>query len=271
MQPFIEHQKKELVAGGAGAAILILLFFIVCYTARPVLTDPPTSTKDPKVTLSGKAAPRMGVILFDGKGNSLFTVNANDKGEFTFPDVPVGEGSTVFVLRAANAGFRFSFPTKVTVVKDTSAPRLEVNAFDGATVTGSNTVISGKAEPGSSVMVNGVKTAVGADGAWSATVALKSGANTVTVTSTDAAGNTTTATQTIQYTPTAADSPTGTATVSTSTTTYTPGSLPPPSATSTSSVAPSGGTATTTAPTAEAPSPAPAPAPSPTGTSPAPV
>ena len=220
--------------------------------------------------LSGKAAPRLGIVLFDGKGNALLAVNTNDKGEFTLPDIPVGEGTTTFILRAANASFRFSFPTRVTIVKDTSAPRLDVNALDGATVTGSNTVISGKAEPGSTVTVNGVKTAVGADGTWSATVALKPGANPVTVTATDAAGNTTTQTQTILYTPTAADSPTGTATVTTSTTSYSPGSEPPAVSTSTAPSVPTS-TATSTSPSSGPSAAAPtAPAPAPTGTTPPP-
>lgn len=265
MHPYIERHKKELAAGGAGAAIVILLFLIACYTQRPVLTNPPTSTKESKVTLSGNAAPHVGVVLFDGKGNALLVVNANDKGEFTFSDVAIGEGATTFVLRAADSSFRFSFPTRLTVTRDTTAPQLEVNSLQGATVTGSNTVLTGKAEPNSTITVNGVQTAVGADGTWSATVALKPGANQVTIAATDAAGNTTTETQTIQYAPAAADSPTGTATVTTSTTAYSPGSEPPSSVTSTAPSAPAVSPSTSTAPASGSAAPA-APSPSPTGT-----
>ena len=223
--------KKELTGAGIGASVIILLALVCFYLPAPKLIDPPTSTKEATITLRGTAAPKVGIIAFDKSGNAIIVVNSDEKGEFTLASLPVGEGETTFRLRAAVSGWRFSLPRTVVIKKDSSAPALEVQSLQGAVVTGSSTVVTGKAEPGSTVTVNGVNTTVSADGTWSATVALQSGKNTVTVTATDSAGNATTQTQTITYTPTAADAPTGTATVTASTTSLSPGSLPPSVAT----------------------------------------
>ena len=267
MVVYIEHMtikewgvlhKKELISGGAGALGIVILAALCFYLPAPKLTDAPGSTKESVVTLHGKAAARVGIAVFDRAGNAIIVVNSDDKGAFTLTNIPVGEGTTELSLRAVASAWRVSFPTRVVIQKDTSAPLLDVTNLNDAIVTGSNTVLSGKAEPSSIVMVNGVKTTVSADGTWTATVALNPGTNTVAVTATDAAGNTTTQTQTIQYTPTAADSQTGTATVATSTTTLSPGSQPgTPSGTATST--PPTTTPTSAPTTATSPTPAPQP------------
>lgn len=229
----IVKYQRELLALGAGILVVILFCLIFCYLPRPKLTNPPTSTKEAVVHLQGTAAKHVGIAIFDKAGNALVIVNTNDKGEFSLDGVPVGEGSNVYTLRALNGKWRASWPLKITIVKDTVAPALSMNELNGATVTGSGAVVSGKAEPGSSVMVNGVKTTVAADGTWTATVALAPGKNTVTVASTDPAGNTTTQSQTITYSPTASGSQTGTATVTASSTQTSAGSAPAPTATTT--------------------------------------
>lgn len=249
----------------------ILLFLACFYVPRPKLTDTPTSTKDSTVTLKGKVKPHLGIAVFDKAGNPLVLVGTNDAGEFSVSGIPIGEGENVFRLRAVSDGWRASFPVTVKIQKDTTAPVLDVTRLEGATVTGSNTVVNGKAEPGSTVTVNGVKTTVNPDGTWNATVALKPGDNQLVVAATDPAGNTTTDTQTIKYTLTAADSQTGTATVASSTTAFSAGSLPP-STTSTAQVASvptsTSGTASTSPTTAQSPT-AQSPTASPTTVKPA--
>lgn len=253
---WIKSHRNELgIASGAFLAA-VLLFVLIFYTPKPKLIDPPASTKEATVTLKGKAATHRGIVAYNQAGDALVVVNTDDKGEFTLNGLPIGEGKNVITLRSVASRYRISFPLTVTIQKDTAAPALSVNTLQGATVTGSNTVISGKAEPGSTVTVNGVKTTVGADGTWTATVALASGKNTVTVSATDPAGNTTTNTQTIQYAPSAADSQTGTATV-TGATSSTTATASPTTAPSSSSIP------TPTPTTAPTPSPTPAPAPQP--------
>ena len=231
--------KQIAIWAGLGALVALLVclvvYFLVFYLPKPTLDQTPGSTKESKITLKGTTRPKATVVAFDAAGNALLAVNADEQGKFAFADLPVGEGRTDIRLRAVNAWRKSSAPLLVTIDKDTTAPALSVNSPQGAQVTGSNTVISGKAEPGSTVTINGVKTTVASDGAWTATVALQTGQNTLAITATDAAGNVTTQTQTVAYTPTAQGSQTGTATVTTSTVSVSPGSLPATSATSTAS------------------------------------
>lgn len=266
LKAWCDKYRTEIAVGVAVFILAVIVDLACFYTPRPKLINPPSSTRDTKVTLSGTAAPHRGVIVFDKMMNALVVVNSNEKGEFTIVDMPIGEGANTFTLRSVASRWRVSFPLTVVIQKDTLAPVLSMDSLMGATVTGSNAVVTGKAEPGSTVTVNGVKTTVNADGSWSTTVALKPGANTVTVASTDSAGNVTTKTETIQYTPSAPESQTGTATVTTSTTMTSPGSVPA----STTSTSPTATTPGTTSPTATAPSgtpasstPTPPPAPQP--------
>lgn len=241
VKEWLKNHHKELLLAGSGLAMGILIIALFFYTRRPALVNSPTSTKDSKITITGKVAPNTGIAVFDKTGNSLVLVQSNDKGEFTLANVPIGEGKNELRLRAITSKWRVSFSRIIYIQKDTMAPTLSINNLAEATVTGSNTVISGKAEPGSVVTVNGVKTTTNSDGTWSATVALQAGKNTVTVAATDSAGNTTTNTETIQYTPAASGSQTGLATITTSTISTSAGSLPA-TTTPANSVSPADGT-----------------------------
>lgn len=251
---WILKYRRELISGAAGFGLMLVIWLIFFYLPKPKLTNPPQSTRESAVTLAGTATPHVAVIAYDASGTAMMFVNTDDKGAFTLEGLPVGEGETLFAIRAVDGGLRASFPRKFRVTKDTTAPALQINPFDQAVVTGSNTTISGTAEPGSVVTVNGVKTEVAADGTWSTTLALQSGKNTVTVSATDPAGNTSTYTQTIQYTPTEASSPTGTISISSTTSSVSPGSLPAPTST-TPTTAPTTTSTGTTSPTAPATSP----------------
>lgn len=223
----LKKYRRYLIPAGflvAGALIGLAL----TYLPAPVITEAPKATKDAAVTIAGKTGAKIGVVLMNQDRHILLAANADERGEFRFTGVPVGEGQTVLKLRAVNGGWRASRPVTLTIGRDTTAPSLSVNDATGGTVTGANYLVSGKAEPGSTVTVNGVQATVGSDGSWSATVALQPGKNTLTVTATDPAGNQTTTAQTVTYTPSAAGSAAGTATTAAETTTYSAGSQPPP-------------------------------------------
>lgn len=226
IQEWLRAHKNELLMSAGGILLGILIIALFFYTPRPTLINAPNSTKDATVSLSGKVSPNTGVAVFDKSGNSLVLIQSNEKGEFTLANVPIGEGRNELRLRAITSKWRVSFSKIIYVDRDTIAPALNVNDMSKATVTGSNTVLSGKAEPGSVVSVNGVKTTTNSDGTWTATVALQPGTNKVTIAATDQAGNTTTNTETIQYAPAASGSQTGTATITTSTVATSAGSLP---------------------------------------------
>ncbi len=226
-QDFWQKNQKYILSALGGILATLVIIFSCFYTTKPELIDPPKSTKEATITLKGRAQPKTGITVFDSKDNSIVMIQTNDQGEFTVTGLPINEGDNIFYVRAVKSKYRVSLPLKVIVSKDATAPSLEVDSFASSTVTGSNTTISGKAEPGSTVTVNGVKTNVNSDGTWSATIALTPGKNTVTVAATDSAGNTTTNTQTLTYTPSTPDSQSGTVKTATSTTSYSEGSNPP--------------------------------------------
>jgi len=249
--PQDKQRKQKAIWSAIGGAVILAaclaVFFSVYYLPKPVLDKYPASTKESKITLEGKTRPKASVVAYDGAGNALLAVNADAEGKFVLRDLPIGEGDNTYRLRAMDSWRKASSALTVKISKDTTSPELGVNALDNAQVTGSNTVVSGKAEPGTTVTVNGVKTDVKPDGTWSATVTLQPGQNTVTVAATDQAGNVTTQTQTVAYTPSAQGSQTGTATVTTSTTSVSPGSLAPASPAAPSAAA------TSSAPAAQSP------------------
>jgi len=216
-----------IIVGAATFIVGVLAVSAVVVSGKPTITDPPNSTKESFVTLNGKAAPQAGIAVFDQQGRSIFITQTNDQGEFTLANLPVNEGENKYYIRTVKKNWRASLATIVIVKKDTTAPALEIGKFENSSVAGSNTAISGKAEPGSTVTVNGVQASVNSDGTWSATVSLQPGANKVTVAATDPAGNVTTNIQTITYTPSAVGSQTGTVNTTTSTVNYSAGSLPP--------------------------------------------
>jgi hypothetical protein len=224
----IWQKYKKFIIVGTAAFLVGILAVVVCVCAcKPKITNPPESTKEAFVTLTGKAAPRAGITVFNKQGYALVLAQTNEEGDFTLSNLPVNEGENVYYIRTVKKNWRASLATIIKIRKDTTAPSLEIGKFENLSVAGSNTTITGKAEPGSTVTVNGVQATVGEDGSWSAVVSLKPGTNEVTVTATDSAGNTTTNTETIQYTPSAPDSQTGTVDTATSTVTYSAGSLPP--------------------------------------------
>lgn len=85
-------------------------------------------------------------------------------------------------------------------VPDTDPPAVSLSGpTDGSTTDTPTVTVSGTAEPGSTVVVNGVEVHVSQSGGFSVAVALLPGANTIDVTATDAAGNTATSTVTVTY------------------------------------------------------------------------
>jgi hypothetical protein len=86
------------------------------------------------------------------------------------------------------------------------APEVAINtpAADGSTVDAADLAVSGTASDDTTgLTVDGTATTV-SGGAWSRTLTLTPGANTITVVARDAAGNTTTATREVTYAPPAA-------------------------------------------------------------------
>lgn len=92
--------------------------------------------------------------------------------------------------------------TSSTVAADTTPPPIFVTAgLDGSSVSVPTAVLTGTTEPGAMLTVGGANVAVDPTGAWTAPVTLTTGPNTFAVVAADAAGNTSTKTVVITYTP----------------------------------------------------------------------
>lgn len=177
------------------------------------------TTNDTTPTLSGTAEPGSTVNVTDGT-TPLGTATVGSDGTWSFtPDNPLSEGthnlSTTVTDPAGNTG---PASTAVIVIVDTTAPAaasdLQLGTDQSGTtvpVTGGVTndvtpVLSGRAEPGSTVTVSDGGTPlgtaiVGNDGNWSFTSpTLGDGPHSLTTTVTDTAGNTGSASPAVNFT-----------------------------------------------------------------------
>lgn len=112
--------------------------------------------------------------------------------------------------------------TSATVPPDITPPPIFVaSGLDGSSVTATPATISGTTEPGAILTIDGKPVNVDPTGAWSTTVTVTLGANTIAVVAADAAGNTSTKTIVISYVPEASTTtvPATSSTVATTSTT----------------------------------------------------
>lgn len=149
-------------------------------------------TNNPSVTVRGTTDPGATVTI-DGTPEPVSSTGAFS-GTFSLP-----EGAHTFSVIATNAAGTTTTAT-VTIAVDTTAPALTVTApANDATVIVPTVLVTGTTEPGASVNVNGYAVTVNATGAFAIELPLKAGANSITVTATDAAGNTATTTLAVAY------------------------------------------------------------------------
>jgi hypothetical protein len=157
------------------------------------------------LTLTGTAAANSTVNVFDGT-NLLGTAPANGSGAWSFVTGTLSDATHNFTATATDvAGNTSAVSAALSVTVDTVAPNAPVIATD-AIVNTNEVMLTGTAEANSTVNVFegttklGTATADGS-GAWSFTTGqLSSGDHAFTATATDAAGNTSLASQPIDPT-----------------------------------------------------------------------
>ncbi|MBK0098620.1 Ig-like domain repeat protein [Erwinia sp. S63] len=178
------------------------------------------STNDNTPTLNGTAEPGSTVTVSDG-GTVLGTTTTGSDGTWSYtPGTPLSDGSHSLTTTVTDpAGNTGPSSTPVIVTVDTTAPAAATGVqlsndssgtavpITNGTTNDTTPVLSGRAEPGSTVNVsdNGTvigSTTVGNDGNWSFTPTspLGDGSHSLTTTVTDPAGNTGAATTPITVT-----------------------------------------------------------------------
>ncbi|WP_058959341.1 Ig-like domain-containing protein, partial [Type-E symbiont of Plautia stali] len=164
------------------------------------------STNDTTPQLNGSAEPGSTVTVTDGT-TVLGTTIVGDDGTWTYTTPPLTEGThNISTTVTDPAGNTSSASDPITVIVDTQAPSAAGNVQLSTDQSGTSVpitsgatndttpVLSGTAEPGSTVTVSDGGTVlgtatVGDDGNWSYTPTLTEGDHSLTTTVTDPAGN----------------------------------------------------------------------------------
>jgi len=151
-----------------------------------------TLTNHSSVTVTGSTDPGAGVTI-DG---APVAVALN--GSFSAVYSLTGGSHTFVVVATDAAGLHAT--VSVTVTVDLTVPALAFTSpTTGSTVSVPTVLVTGTAEVGVSLVVDGYAVAVTSAGTFSVELPLNPGANTITATATDAAGNSASRTITVTY------------------------------------------------------------------------
>ncbi|MDR0416823.1 MAG: Ig-like domain-containing protein [Propionibacteriaceae bacterium] len=199
-------QPQPPAAGPAPAGMvsspITLNFVDVTAPAAPVVTGPADGgdLDEARPVISGTGEPGAVVTVDDGGTAVCETVVAADGTWSCVPDADLGEGGHTLTATQEDAAGNVSTPSApITVTVDTVAPDPPVvlSPAAGQAVADGTPVVTGTAEPGTTVTVVDetgrplCAAQADATGAWSCeSAALGDGPHTVTVTATDPTGNT---------------------------------------------------------------------------------
>ncbi len=160
------------------------------------------SSNDPTLTIGGTAEAGSTVTLYDTDGTTVVGTGLAASGACPITTSVLGEGAHTLTARATDAaGNQGASSTAFQVTIDTLAPAVAITTIEGgddlinAAEAAGGITVSGTAEIGATLTVNGAAVTVDASGGWTTSVApAGDGPLTVTAVATDAAGNTATAT-----------------------------------------------------------------------------
>jgi Bacterial Ig-like domain/Bacterial Ig domain len=160
----------------------------------PAITSGDHVTNDNTVTVTGKAAGGSTVTVFDGT-TKLGTTTVGSNGAWNYTTAALNDGKHSLTATDTVSGKTSAASSAATITVDTKAPAAPVLVSDSVVNT-NHVLLSGTAEANSTITAYNGTTAVGtatagANGAWSVTTsALATGAQVLTATAKDAAGNT---------------------------------------------------------------------------------
>jgi large repetitive protein len=208
-------------AGNTSLSASVILLIDSLPPATPTVTNvagdttPTYLTNDSTPTITGTAEASSTVEIKDASGTTLGTVTADASGNWSFtPSSPLAEGINNLTATVTDATGNISGTLSLPIQIDTTTPTAPTiaNPTNGLLTNDNTPTINGTAEPGSTIIItDGSGNTIGTttvDGSWNytftPTTPLPDGSNTINITTTDPAGNTstpTTATFTVDSTP----------------------------------------------------------------------
>jgi type II secretory pathway pseudopilin PulG len=196
------YMHNTLTLGAAGAPVTPTVRLDAASDTGNSTTDGITADTTP--AFSGTATAGTTVTAFDG-ATALGTTTATTAGAWSFQSGALAEGPHAITVRSANtAGSATSARLDIVIDATAPAPPAITAPADGSTTTSSVRVV-GRAGPGQDVQVMdgtaaAATAAADAGGDWSANLVLASGTHSLTATTTDPAGNRSTASNTVRVT-----------------------------------------------------------------------
>jgi hypothetical protein len=148
---------------------------------------------------------RLYVTLPDQEPEMVAEVAVGELSKLVIPGVPLVEGRNDFTATIVGPGGETEPSAVATWIMDNLKPKATISSpKDGARIKKSSATLKGKTQPAALVRAqnaaNGAnaEAIAGNDGLWEASIALAEGANVITVTVTDLAGNENTKTITLR-------------------------------------------------------------------------
>ena len=168
----------------------------------PVLDPLPEATNSATLIVTGSGTANKTVVLYVNGGEYQRAEIAAD-GTFSFSGIPVETGSITITAKLTDGKNTFSdVSNTISTTISRTAPKLTIDSpSDNQTINdGSHKVtVNGLTDPDARVTINGRIVIVKSDGSFSYDMPLSNGQTTLTITATDAAGNTTTVTKNVTY------------------------------------------------------------------------
>lgn len=176
----------------------------------PTLDPPPNNgyTNQPSTPMQGSvpvgAIGKTGysvnvyLVATDGAERRVASVSVGSTTRFATPPITLTEGSNVFVAKLSTPAGEGGPSPVVTYILDTVPPKIKISTpAPGANIATSTLSVSGSCDAGSTISIRNEEApggaynsqVVGADGKFKLTVPVVAGPNTIDLSATDQAGN----------------------------------------------------------------------------------
>jgi hypothetical protein len=170
--------------------------------APPVLNIPFEATNTATIRIKGYAQPLSKVEIYVDDELKDTTETSLD-GNFSAESIELSLGTNNVYGKTLDDKSNKSLPSKsIKVIYNNEKPKLDISSpSDDTKIKGGDqkVTISGSTNPGNTLTANGIQLIVGSDGNFSQSVPLSEGENSISITSSDAAGNTTNVSRKVTY------------------------------------------------------------------------